>query len=55
MPESGMNKIIQWASKQEWTNVTNVISTHEKAKNLQDTLFKALDECLPQKNYELLN
>ena len=55
MPESGMHKIVQWASKQEWTNVTNVTSTHEKAKKIQDTLLNALDECLPQKNCELLN
>ena len=49
MPESGVQKLKQWASQKDWTSVTNAISTHDKAINLQSTLLKALDNCLPPK------
>ena len=48
-PESGMNSMKQWASEQNWENVINASSPHEKANILQATLKNALDKFLPIK------
>ena len=55
MPESGVTKMKQWASGEDWSSVTNAISAHDKASNLQSTLLKALDQCLPTKTVNFSN
>ena len=49
IPESGIEKMTQWANSQDWATVIHATSAHDKASILQDTLMKALDKYLPQK------
>ena len=49
IPKSGVTNLLQWADNQIWENVLNVKSTHQKAKNLQDTLMEATNKFLPLK------
>ena len=49
MPESGMIKLKEWFESQQWENVTNASSAHEKAATLQNTCMEALDKYLPTK------
>ena len=48
-PESGLIKMKQWFEAQQWENVTNATSAHEKAALLQSTCMDALDKYLPTK------
>ena len=48
-PESGMKALESWFNSQNWENVMNAVSAHEKAAILQDTCMKALDSHLPTK------
>ena len=49
IPESGLQKMTQWANSQDWATVINATSAHEKENVLQDTLMKALNKYLPTK------
>ena len=48
-PESGLTKMKQWFEVQQWENVTNATSAHEKAAILQSTCMDALNKYLPTK------
>ena len=49
-PESGMNIMKQWAGEQNWENVINASSHHEKANILQATLKKCIRPVLANKD-----
>ena len=48
-PESGLTKMKQWFEVQQWENVTNATSAHEKAAILQSTYMDAFTKYLPTK------
>ena len=49
LPDSGMKELEKWFKDQNWANVTNATSAHEKASILQNTCLKALNMYLPTK------
>ena len=48
--KSGMKKLKNWFVDQNWKEVFEVESAHEKAKIFQNMLLRALDDYLPEKS-----
>lgn len=53
MPESGIKEMGQWISMQDWVQVTEAETAHEKANILQNLLMEQLDKYLPNKIIKL--
>ena len=50
-----MKELENWFKNQNWENVRNVTSAHEKATVLQSTCMEALDKHLPTKTVTFTN
>ena len=53
LPQSGINKLIEWMIQQNWEEVTQLETTHEKAKAVQEKVVEKLDEFLPTKTIKI--
>ena len=53
LPQSGINKLVEWMIQVDWTDVTELESTNEKAEELQKKVLDKVNEYLPKKTIKI--
>ena len=53
LPQSGLDKYSDWLMCQDWSEIYELVTAHEKAEKFHSMLYSKLEEFLPEKTMKI--